>query len=138
MIIYCTGTKRGSQAYQKLLKNIIDFIESLGHTALSELSSKFSSSIPLTDNQAYKRNLKWIDGSKLIIAEISNPILEIGIEIAYALFQRKILVLALHTAEVQKISSMLAGNDSPLLTIQKYSDLNEMQSIIKTYLSKII
>lgn len=137
MIVYCTGTKRGSQAHQKLLKNIIEVTESLSHTALSESSVKFSSTIPLTDKQTYKRNLKWIDGSKIVIAEISNLDLEVGIEIAYALYQRKIPVLALHTAEVQKISSMLGGNDSPLLTIQKYADASEMQSIIKTYLSKI-
>ena len=136
MIIYCTGTKRGSQAHQKLFKNIIEFIESLGHTALAEISSKFSSTIPLTDKQTYKRNLKWIDGSKLVIAEISNPDLELGIEIAYALYQRKVAVLALHISSSPKISSMLSGCDSPLLTIQQYSDANEMQSIVKTYLSK--
>jgi hypothetical protein len=136
MIVYCTGTKRGSQAHQKLLKNIIEFTESLEHTALAEVSSKFSSTIPLMDKQTYKRNLKWIDGSKLVIAEISNSDLETGIEIAYALFQRKIAVLALHISSAPKISSMLTGCDSPLLTIQKYGDVNEMQSIIKTYLSK--
>lgn len=136
MIVYCTGIKKGDQAHQKLLKNIIEFTESLGHTVLAELSSKFGSTILLTDNQTYKRNLKWIDGSKLVIAEISNPDLEIGIEIAYALFQRKIAVLALHISDTQRISSMLSGCDSPLLTIQKYGDANEMQSIIRTYLSK--
>jgi len=136
MIIYCTGTKWGSQAHQKLLKNIIEFIESLGHTTLAAVSSKFSSTIPLTDIQTYKRNLKWIDGSKLVIAEISNPDLETGIEIAYALYQRKVAVLALHISSAPKISSMLSGCDSPLLTIQKYSDVNEMQNLVKTYLSK--
>lgn len=137
MILYCTGTKGSSQSDQKLLKNVIEFNESLGHTVLSESSSKFNSTIPLTENQVYKRNLKWIDGSKIVIAEISNSDLEIGIEIAYALFQRKIPVLALYIADAPKISSMLAGCDSPLLTIQKYRDVSEMQSIIKTYLSKI-
>jgi hypothetical protein len=136
MIVYCTGTKRGSQAHQKLLKNIIEFTESLGHTALSESSVKFISTIPLTDKQTYKRNLKWIDGSKLVIAEISNFDLETGIEIAYALYQRKTAVLALHISSAPKISSMLTGCDSPLLTIQKYGDVNEMQNIINTYLSK--
>jgi len=137
MIVYCTGTKKGDPAHQKLFKNIIEFIESLGHTALAELGSKFSSTIPLTDIQTYKRNLKWIDGSKLVIAEISNPDLELGIEIAYALYQRKVAVLALHISFAPKISSMLSGCDSPLLTIQAYSDANEMQTKIKTYLSKI-
>lgn len=103
---------------------------------MSEASSKFSSTIPLTDKQTYKRNLKWIDGSKIVIAEISNPGLESGIEIAYALYQRKIAVLALHISSAPKISSMLTGCDSPLLTIQKYGDVNEMQNIINTYLSK--
>ena len=137
MIVYCTGTKRGSEAHQKLLKNIIEFTESLGHTALSEASSKFSSTIPLTDKQTYKRNLKWIDGSKIVISEISNPDLEVGIELTYALFQRKTPVLALHISNAPKISPMLTGCDSSLLSIQKYADVNEMQSIIKTYLSKI-
>jgi hypothetical protein len=137
MIVYCTGTKRGSQAHQKLLINIIEFTESLGHTALSEVSGRFSSTIPLTDKQTYKRNLKWIDGSRLVIAEISNPDLEVGIEIAYTLYQRKVAVLALHISSAPKISSMLTGCDSPLLSIQKYADVNEMQGIIKTYLSKI-
>jgi len=136
MIVYCTGIKKGDQAHQKLLINIIEFTESLGHTTLNELSSKFNSTIPLTENQTYKRNLKWIDGSKLVIAEISNADVEIGIEIGYALFQRKVAVLALQISHTRKISSMLSGSDSPLLTIQKYDDVNEMQSIIKTYLNK--
>lgn len=134
MIVYCTGTKKGDQAHQILLKNIIDYTESLGHTVLAELSNKFSSTIPLTDNQIYKRNLKWIDGSKLVIAEISNNKLETGIEIAYALFERKIPVLVLHISSVQGISAMLTGYDSNLLKIEKYGDVNEMQKIVKTYL----
>ncbi len=134
MIVYCTGTKKGDPAHQTLLKNIIDYTESLGHTVLAELSSRFTSSIPLTDNQVYKRNIKWIDGSKLVIAEISNNELETGIEIAYALFQSKIPVLVLHIADVQRISSMLTGFDSTLLKIEKYGDINEMHDIVKTYL----
>lgn len=134
MIVYCTGTKKDDQAHQTLLKNIIEYTESLGHTVLAELSSKFSSTIPLTDNQIYKRNLKWIDGSKLVIAEISNNELETGIEIAYALFDKKIPVLILHISSVQRISSMLTGHDSNLVKIEKYGDVNEMQNIVKTYL----
>jgi hypothetical protein len=134
MIVYCTGTKKGDEAYQILHKNIIEFTESLGHSVLAELSGKFSSTIPLTDNQIYKRNLKWIDGSKLVIAEISNSELETGIEIAYALFHRKIPVLALHISDERKYSGMLVGCDLPLLKIEKYGDVNEMQKIVKNFL----
>lgn len=137
MIIYCTGTKKGNPTLQKLYKDIIEFTESLGHSVLSELSSKFSSTIPLTDIQVYKRNLKWIDGSKCMVAELTEPSLEAGVEIAYALFHRKIPVLALQSSSSPKLPSMIAGCDSPFLSIQKYGDINEMKNVIKSFLSKI-
>lgn len=134
MIVYCTGTKKGYEAYQILHKNIIEFTESLGHSVLSELSPKFNTTIPLTDTQIYKRNLKWIDGSKLVIAEISNSEFETGVEIAYALFHRKIPVLALHISDERKLPPMLIGCDLSLLKIDQYSDESEMQKIVKNFL----
>ena len=136
MIIYCAGPIRGDATYQQFYKKIIDFVESLGHTVLTELSSKFNSTVPLTDKQTYKRDLKWVDGSKIMIAEVSGPSLGVGFEISYAIFQRKLPVLAIHSADVQNISAMISGCDSPLLTIEKYRNEEEMKRIIKVYISK--
>ena len=136
MIIYCAGPIRGDVTYQKFFTKIIDYIESEGHTVLSEFSGKFSSTIPLTDKQTYKRDLKWIDGSKFMIAEISGPSLGVGFEISYAIFQRKLPVLALCNSEVQNISSMITGCDSPLLTIQKYQDEDDMKRIIRKFIGQ--
>ena len=136
MIIYCAGPIRGDVTYQKFFTKAIDYIESQGHTVLSEFSTKFSSTIPLTDKQTYKRDLKWIDGSKLMIAEISGPSLGVGFEIAYAIFQRKLPVLAICNSEMKNLSSMLSGCDSPLLTIQKYRDEDELKKIVRNYISK--
>jgi hypothetical protein len=136
MIIYCAGPIRGDATYQQFYKKIIDFVESLGHIVLTELSSKFNSTVPLTDKQTYKRDLKWVDGSKIMIAEISGPSLGVGFEISYAIFKRKLPVLAIYSAEVQNISAMISGCDSPLLTIEKYNNEEEMKRIIKVYTSK--
>ena len=136
MIIYCAGPIRGDITYQKSYINMIDFIESEGHTVLAEFSEKFSSALPLTDKQTYKRDLKWIDGSKLMIAEISGPSLGVGFEIAYAIFQRKLPVLAVCNSSVQYISAMISGCDSPLLTVRKYRDDDEMKRIITNFISK--
>ena len=137
MIIYCAGPIRGNDTYKNSFKKIIEFVEGLGHTVLSEFSDKFSSTIPLTEKQIYKRDLKWIDGSKCMIAEISGPSLGVGFELSYAIFQRKLPVLALHHSEVQQISAMIVGCDSSLLTIQKYRDDEDMKNLIKAYLTKI-
>lgn len=136
MIIYCAGPIRGDATYQHFYKKIIDFVESLGHTVLTELSGKFGSTVPLTDKQIYKRDLKWVDGSKIMIAEVSGPSLGVGFEIAYAIFQRKLPVLSIYSTDVQNISAMISGCDSPLLTIEKYRDEEEMKRIIKVYINK--
>ncbi len=137
MIIYCAGPIRGDTTYQKFYAEIIDFIESEGHTALAEFNGKFSVSIPLTERQIYKRDLKWIDGSKLMIAEISGPSLGVGFEISYAIFHRKIPVLALVNSKVEKLSAMLTGCDSPLLTIKYYKSVEDMKGIISAFISKL-
>lgn len=135
MIIYCAGPIRGDVSYQKFYAEVINHIEAEGHSALAEFNGKFSVSIPLTDRQIYKRDLKWIDGSKLMIAEISGPSLGVGFEIAYAVFQRKIPVLALVNSNVKNVSAMLSGCDSPLLTISKYDNMEDMKNIITEFIN---
>ena len=137
MIIYCAGPIRGDTKYQNFYLEIVEFLESENHTALAEISGKFNTSIPLTDKQIYKRDIKWIEGSSLMIAEISGASLGVGFEIAYALLQRKIPVLALANAEVPKISAMISGCESELLTIKNYQDSDEMKFIIQNFISNI-
>ena len=136
MIIYCAGPIKGDTTYQNSYQEIINFIDTLGHTALAELNGKFNSTIPLTDNQIFKRDIKWIDGSDLMVAEISGPSLGVGFEIAYALFKKKIPVLALASKEVKKLSAMITGCDSELLTLERYGEVEEMHSKIFNYLKQ--
>jgi nucleoside 2-deoxyribosyltransferase len=137
MIIYCAGPIRGDVSYQKFYAEVINHIEEEGHSALAEFNGRFSVSVPLTEKQIYKRDLKWIDGSKLMIAEISGPSLGVGFEIAYAIFQSKIPVLALVNSKVDKVSAMLSGCDSPLLTISRYENLEEMKKNITDFIKNI-
>jgi nucleoside 2-deoxyribosyltransferase len=134
MIIYCAGPIKGDTTYQDTYIKIIKFVEKLGHSALTELNEKFNSTIPLSEKQIYTRDIKWIDGSHLMIAEISGPSLGVGFEIAYALFQRKIPVLALAQADIKKVSAMITGCGSKLLTTARYHDIDDMKQIIEKYL----
>lgn len=135
MIIYCAGPLRGDTTYQKYYIEIVNFLESENHTALAEIGGKFNSSIPLTDKQIFRRDIKWIEGSEIMIAEISGGSLGVGFEIAYALLHKKLPVLALANAEVPKLSAMIAGCESDLLTVKRYRDTDEMKSIILDFIS---
>ena len=116
---------------------MIRFIESMNNTALAELNGKFKFSIPLSDNQIYTRDIEWIEGSELMIAEISGPSLGVGFEIAYTIFQKEIPVLALVSSDVEKISAMITGCNSELLTIKRYKNIKDMQNIISDYFKNL-
>lgn len=134
MIIYCAGPIRGNTIYQESYSEIVRIVESMGHTALSEISSKFSSSIPLNSKQVYTRDIKWIDGSKIMIAEVSGPSLGVGFEVSYALFSKKIPVLAIYQEQAGQISSMIAGCSHPQLQVKKYSNIDDLTSIVKLFI----
>ncbi len=135
MIIYCAGPIRGNTAYQENFSEIVRIVESMGHTALSEMSSKFSSSIPLSPKQIYTRDIKWIDGSKLLIAEVSGPSLGVGFEISYALFARKIPVLAVYNDKTPSISAMIAGCQNQNLQLSRYSGMDDLSLTIKNFIA---
>jgi len=135
MIIYCAGPIKGNTTYQDNYSEIVRIVESMGHTALSEKSSKFSSTILLSDKQIYTRDIKWVDGSKIVIAEVSGPSLGVGFEVSYALFVKKLPVLAVYHDQAGQISSMITGCTNPLLQIKKYSSVDDLTSIIKKFVA---
>ena len=134
MIIYCAGPIKGNTTYQENYSLIVQIVESLGHMALSEISTKFHSSIPLNAKQIYARDLKWLDGSKLMIAEVSGPSLGVGFEIAYALFHKKIPVLAVYNEQAGQISSMISGCNNKKLFVKKYIDNDDLANSIKNFI----
>ena len=137
MIIYCAGPLKGDQTYHKFHKEIVENVNALGHTALSELNSEFKSAFLLNDHEIFNRDIKWLDRSKIVIAEVSGSSLGVGFEISYALYKRKIPVFALVNKDSDNLSSMIMGCDSELLTIKRYSDSEDLKKIISTFVKKI-
>ena len=136
MIVYCAGPVKGDQTYHKFHLEIIEQVSALGHTALSELNSEFKSAFPLNDHEVFNRDIKWMDRSKIVIAETSGPSLGVGFEICYALYMKKIPVLVLVNSAAS-LSSMIMGCNSELLTIKKYTDGEDLKRIISTFIKKI-
>jgi nucleoside 2-deoxyribosyltransferase len=103
MVIYCAGPIRGDKQYQSSYKEIIKYVSSLGHTALSELNEKFKSAFPLNETQIFKRDIKWLESSKFVIAETTSASTGVGFEIAYSLYNLKKPVLALYKKEEKSV-----------------------------------
>jgi 2'-deoxynucleoside 5'-phosphate N-hydrolase len=137
MIVYCAMPIRGDTTYREFYNNIIEEVNNFGHTALSELNNNFKSAEPLSDNEIFIRDINWINKSEVVIAEISGPSTGVGFEIAYALYEKKIPVLALANTEAgNKISAMINGCSSELLVVERYNDSKSQKKIIADFLKK--
>ena len=137
MVIYCAGAIKGDTRFQRNFKDIIQFLLSQGHTPLSELNDNFKTSIPLTERQIFKRDIKWLEQSNAVVAEISGASLGVGFEISYALYELKIPVLALYNSKAESVSAMITGCDSKRLTVKEYSDNSKMEDVVSSFLKKI-
>ncbi len=136
MIVYCAGAIKGDSSFQESYLEIINIVKNEGHSALSELNSDFKPAFPLNEKQVFQRDIKWIEKSNLMIAEISGPSLGVGFEIAYALYMREIPVLALYDSEVEKVSAMITGGDSELLYVKQYTSKKRLEEIVKSFLKQ--
>lgn len=134
--IYCAGAISGDISYQASYKKIIELVKQNGFTPLYEPELK--PNYILSDEEIYRRDINWINQSNAVIAEVSGPSLGVGFEIAYALFVLKKPVLALYNENVPRLSAMIKGCDSPLISIQKYKDELDLEKFVKIFLQLIL
>lgn len=134
MIVYCAGAIKGDISYQNFYKEIISIVKSFNHTAISDLNKEFREQQAMTDAQIFERDLNWLKESDLMIAEVSGPSLGVGYEIAYAINVVKIPILALHHADVKRVSSIIAGCTSELFLYKEYKSAAEIRKHIEDFL----
>lgn len=136
MKIYIAGAIKGDISYQKYYKEVVDHVIETGHTAYSELNKELFTSQKLTDKEIFTRDIRWIEDSELMIAEISGPSLGVGFEISFALSHLKLPVLALFCNDAGTVSAMITGCTSDLLTVKSYTSSADLIKIIEDFISR--
>ena len=137
--VYCAASMRGGGRFANNLEHIATAVRECGHIPLTEAFAEDSIEVKAEgsgDQWIYDRDMKWLRMSDCLIGEVSSPSLGVGYEIAVALHERGIPVLALCHESIPILSAMLHGNTSPLLTLERYSDLEEMRAMIREFLVK--
>ncbi len=136
MIVYCAGAIKGDNKFRKSFLEVIENVTALGHTALSEFNENFKASVPLTDKEIYKRDIKWLERSQIVIAEVSGASTGVGFEISYSLFKLNKPVLAIASEKSESVSALVKGCNSNLFTVKYYSDSDELKKIISNFITK--
>ena len=111
-----------------LYQAIVDAIKVAGGNVLSEGfvndAINYGGS-PLPADQIYQRDTKMIHDCDIVIAEVTNPSLGVGYELAYAeKLGRPILCLFNRTSE-NKLSAMVSGNNYNTIAYTHPKDITD-------------
>jgi len=139
MKIYFAAAMRGGRDNLKTNQQIVAYLSQLGHEIMTlhvtnddfvQRESEFS------DRQIHDRDLRLLAQADAIVAEATTPSLGTGYEIAEAL-RRDIPVLCLYRTDmVPRLSPLIAGNPSPLITVVGYTS-DRWQPILDTFLQVV-
>jgi len=145
--LYFAGSIRGGREDQPIYDQFIKYSQYLGCEILTEHvgnNTLSSNGEKLDANYIHDRDLKWIEASNGIIAEVTNPSIGVGYEINYALSNNKpVLVLYGKSANSKRISAMIEGASGkyPYLTIYNYNrdkaGILKAKNAIKKYIGTL-
>jgi len=124
--IYFACSITGGRAEQPVYQAIVTALHAAGHTVPTAVLAR--PEVVQLEKVAdpadiYARDVAWIAGCDLLLAEITTPSHGVGYEIGYALQLGK-PVFCLHREGV-KVSKMITGNPDPNLRLHAYQTGDE-------------
>jgi hypothetical protein len=138
MNIYFACSITGGRDDEAVYQAIVDALLADGHevpTAHIAKPEVVSLENVVEPEDVFTRDVEWINNSEALIAEVSTPSHGVGYEIAYALSISK-PVLCCHQKGV-KVSKMITGNNNPQLTVHSYTDLDEAQRLVRSFIDHL-
>ncbi|MEJ0072896.1 MAG: nucleoside 2-deoxyribosyltransferase [Candidatus Saccharibacteria bacterium] len=85
--------------------------------------------------EIWSNDIKWIGQADAIIAEVTNPSLGVGYEIAKAEKMGKPILCLFRPEGERKLSAMIAG--SPNASVFEYTDLATAEHAIATFMANV-
>jgi len=135
MKVYFSASIAGGRKYLSVYKKIVNHLKNSGHNVLSEHIIRddiFSDEEKWAPRNVFEQDIKWLDESDIVIAEVSNPSLGVGYEICYAL-TKGLKVLCAYESGLF-ISKMITGNTSENLQLFEYEEVDELLGKINEFL----
>jgi 2'-deoxynucleoside 5'-phosphate N-hydrolase len=137
MNIYFACSITGGREFEPVFQAIVKAMLVDGHTVpTANLANPEVREMEnmVTPEDVYARDVAWIHGADVLVAEVSTPSHGVGYEIGFAL-GLGIPVLACHRRD-RKISKMISGNPDPNLTVRQYETIDEAVQIVRSFLSQ--
>jgi nucleoside 2-deoxyribosyltransferase len=126
--IYFSGSITGGREDVALYRRIVDGLEAEGYRVLAGAVAAEhidAGGETLAVRDIFTRDLRWLDESDVLVAEVSTPSHGVGYEIAYARYVRGIPVIALfRRGRTQRCSAMISGDAG--VELIEYADVAQI------------
>ena len=134
MKIYFAGSIRGGRDDKDLYQELITYLKEYG-TVLTEHIGKSTlletGETEPSDEWIFERDMKWIEQSDVLIAEVTTPSLGVGYEIGRAEAMGKNLLCLYRPQNGKRLSAMISGNSKA--NTQEYQTLEEAKQVIDKF-----
>lgn len=138
MNIYFAGSIRGGRADAALYQDIITYLRTLGnvlteHVGDPALTEKGDDGPD--DASIFQRDMDWLNRSRVVIAEVTQPSLGVGYELGIASVMKKPVLALYRPAEGRYLSAMITGCSA--IKVAEYLTLDEATTAICHFLNTI-
>lgn len=121
------------------INTILKTIKELGHS-VEQYNDKKRSEAAKTDADsvnAYKYFTSAIKKCDFVVAEISEQSASVGYEIAFALEEKKPVLVLYEETKARSLSALFRGNKSRHLKVRKYKGDREIESAVKFFVNDV-
>lgn len=136
MNIFCPIAIHGGRRNILYCKILVRRIQERGHTVLNASvidNDALEKEALLPPKKIHDQCKQWIEKADIVIAEVTTPSLGVGMELEYALAQKKKLY-ALYVRQYDTlISLMVKGNQR--MRLQSYANADELKQLVDTILA---
>lgn len=132
MKIYFAGSIRGGRQDADLYRNIITELQKYGEVLTEHVGSKTltpQGEEEKTEDYIYRRDIEWLTSADIVIAEVTQPSLGVGYELAFAEKKNIRVVCLFRTTSENHLSAMVRGNK--YFEVFDYEDLVSARDILK-------
>jgi hypothetical protein len=139
MRIYFSGAIMGGRENLPVYQHIVARLQAGGHEVPSAHVADpavLSHESAVSPREVCERDIRWIEQSDAMVAEVSTPSLGVGYEVAHGV-QCGLPILCLYRRGAP-VSKMIIGNPAPRLRVSTYSDLAEVDAHLDTFLSTVV
>lgn len=134
MKIYFAGAIRGGRDDKDLYEKIIRQLQTYGKVLTEHIGDKTLSELgeqEVTPRYIYNRDIDWVKESDVIVAEVTQPSLGVGYEIAKAEEWGKRIICLFRPSNNKRFSAMILGSDN--VEIKEYQTIADIEKILKDF-----